>query len=132
MKKYLVIAALGAALTMGGCAGDLQKIQSAWGTLTQTTVPAQYAIVTANSFDALEAGATAYLQYCAKNLSTTVCSASNRRAVIKAVRDGRNFRNQVETYITTSTSVPEALYQSLLSVVNDLQVSPAATFGVNQ
>lgn len=128
MKKTLFALALLATVTLGGCASELAKIQNAYTVLTQTTVTSQSALVLANSYDALAASATVYLSYCKTNLTQAVCSADNLRGVIKYVRLGRAVRNQIEGYVSTQTTVPIAIYNSLLTVVNNLNLTPAANF----
>src|SRR5229473_1161846 len=124
MKKFLMVALALSTLTLGGCASGLAEIENAWSVVSSTTVPASYAIVTANAYDAIAAGATQYLKYCATNLTQTACSADSRRAVIKNVRAGRSIRNQIESYVTTSTTVPAALYNSLSDIVALLNSTP--------
>lgn len=120
MRKEL---ALIAALALGGCS-TLQTLQQAVG----TTVSPTQAIVAANAFDAAESGATSYLVYCKSNLSAPTCSASNRRAVIKYTRAGRAARNQIETAISTSSSVPATVYNTLVAAVTNLKATPAASY----
>ena len=120
MKKLLLCAVL----ALGGCS-TLQTLQQVAG----TTVSPTQAIVAANAFDAAESGATAYLIYCKSNLTTSACSADNRRSVIQYTRAGRAARNQIETAISTQTSVPATIYNSLVAAVTNLKASPAANFG---
>lgn len=121
MKKITIKLML--ALSLGGCA-TIQTLQQVAGT---TVTPTQ-AIVAANAFDAAESGATAYLVYCKANLTTAVCSADNRRAVLKYTRAGRAARNQIETAIQTQTSVPAELYNTLVAAVTNLKATPAANY----
>lgn len=125
MRKFLV--ALPVVLLLGGCAG-LASFQTAFNNITGTTISPQTALALANSFDAIEGGATVYLQYCKGNISQPVCAAANRRSVIKNVQLGRALRNQVGGYVTTSTSVPVAVYNALQAIVASLGSSPAANF----
>jgi len=121
MKKFLLISLM--ALSLGACS-TIQTLQQVVGTAVSPT----QAIVAANAFDAAESGATGYLVYCKANLSTAQCSAGNRRSVIKYVRAGRAARNQIETYIQTSTSVPSAVYNALMTAVNNIKSTPAANY----
>lgn len=120
MKKFLIIPIL---LLFTACA-QLQTLEMV---ATASVTPTQ-ALIAANSFDAAESGATAYLVYCKTNLSTSACNAANRRAVIKYTRAGRAARNQVETYIQTSASIPSAVYNSLVVAVTNLKSTPAANY----
>jgi hypothetical protein len=121
MKKIL---SLIICLAFGGCA-QLQTLT----TLATTSVTPTQAIVAANAFDGIEAGATGYLTYCKSNANVDAsCSAANRRSVIQYTRSGRAARNQIETYVSASTSIPSALYNTLVTAVNNLKASPAANY----
>jgi len=121
MKKLLVLFVF---LALGGCA-QLQTLT----TLATTSVTPTQAIVAANAFDGVEAGATGYLTYYKTNKNVDVaCSASNRRAVISYTRSGRAARNQIETYVQTSASIPSAVYNTLVTAVNNLKASPASNY----
>lgn len=128
MRKLLIALSLVATVSLGGCASEMAKLQNAFTVLTQTTVTSQSALVLANSYDALAASATVYLSYCKNNLTQPVCAKANLSAVIKYVRLGRTVRNQVEGYVSTQTTVPIAIYNALLAVVNNLNLTPAANF----
>lgn len=132
MRKYLAVSLVLGSLALGGCASELQKLHTFYNVVTQTTVPPNTIIVAANSFDALEATATQYLSYCKANLSTSACSAANRRTVIKAVRAGRAARNQLETYVTSNTAAPSAIYNALVAAINTLTTSAASTVGASK
>lgn len=122
-------------LTAGGCAGELQKIQSAVSIVTGTTVPPTSIIVAANAFNGIKATATNYLRWCKTNLSQPACSASNRRNVIKYVRAGTAARNQLETYLTTNSDAPATIYNALIAAyqaLNDPAQTPITTAGVAQ
>lgn len=119
MRKLLPVL-LGTVL-LGGCAQLDNNLTNAYDLLTQTSIPPTALIVAANSFDAIEATATNYLVYCKTNTAFQACAKSNRQAVIKAVRAGRILRTQVESYISTGTNAPPALYQEALGIVTTLQ-----------
>lgn len=121
---------LALAFVLSGCAGDLQKLQTVYTIVTESTVSPTAIVVAANSFDAIEATATQYLVYCKANLAQPVCSADNRRVVIRAVRSGRSARNQLETYITQQTPAPAPVYNVLITAINTLQASVASKAGV--
>ena len=120
MKKLLI---LGLALSLGACA-NLKNVYTA---ITEATVSSTQIVVAANAFDALEGTATQYLIYCKSNLTTAICSADNRRSVIKWVRTGRAARNQLETYVTSGNAGPSGLYNTLIAAINQLNSSPAAS-----
>lgn len=113
-------------LTVGGCAGELQKFKTAVSIVTGTTVSPTTVIVAANAFNGIKATATNYLRYCKTNLSRSECSATNRRNVIKYVRAGTAARNQLETYLTTNSDAPATIYNALIAAYNALN-DPAQT-----
>ena len=122
MKKLIL--SIVTALALSGCAA-LQTLQLA----STTTVSPTQAILAANAFDGIEAGATGFLTFChAGGNADATCSATNRRNVIKYVRAGRAGRNQMETYIQTSASSPSVVYNTVVAAVTSLQASPAASF----
>ena len=123
MKIKFGMAAALIALSLGGCA-TITELQQVAGTAVTPT----QAILAANSFDAIESGATAFLSYCKSTPSDSTCSAANRREVIKDTRAGRAARNQIETYIQTSSSIPAAIYNTLVVAVTNLRASPAANY----
>ncbi len=121
MKKILII---GLALFLSACA-QIQAIETA---ATATVTPTQ-AIIAANAFNAVKAGATAFLTYCSQTPVDSTCSATNRRNVIAYTRSGTAARNQIETYISSGgTSVPSAIYNTLVAAVTNLKASPAANY----
>lgn len=120
--KRLIPLAFG--LMLAGCA-TIQTLQQVAGTAVTPT----QALVAANAFNAIESGATSYLVYCKANLGTAACGAANRRAVIKYTRAGRAARNQIETAISTSSSIPTTIYNTLVAAVTNLRSTPASTFG---
>lgn len=120
------------ALGLAGCAtfnSDIAKLQQVYTVVTTATVPPTTVIVTANAFDALKATATNYGKYCIEGkFVDAICSASNRRNVIKFVRSGTTARNQLELSVTTNTPATATLYNLLVAAVNGLNSTPVATF----
>lgn len=121
MKKLLLIGAI--AFSLGACA----QIQTLTAVATSSVTPTQ-ALVAANAFDAAESGATGYLVYCKSNPTSTSCTQSTEQSVIRYVRAGRAARNQLETYIQTSATIPSVVYNSLVAAVNNLKATPAANY----
>lgn len=120
--KFSIVALV--SLYLGACA----QLQTLTQVATATVTPTE-AIVAANAFNAVKAGATGFLTYCAANKTDVNCSANNRRNVIAYTRSGTAARNQIETYISTGgTSVPSALYNTLVAAVTNLKASPAANY----
>jgi hypothetical protein len=111
-------------LALVGCA----NLQGIYTLATTATVPATSVVIAANSFDALKATAINYAHYCVdQKFPQPVCSASNRRAVIKAVRAGTAARIQLEASINTGQPAIATVYNTLISAVNALTASPINT-----
>lgn len=122
MKRIAL--ALLLALSVTGCA-QLQKLQTVYQEVSSATVTPQQVYIAANTFDGIQATATQYLTYCRANLTVALCSADNRRIVIRGVRAGRSARNQLETYLSQSTPAPSAIYNTLVAAITNLQQSAA-------
>lgn len=126
MKKLFAIAVLG--LSLAGCAQfqtALNDIQGAYTFVTTTTVTSGQAGIVANAYDALKGTAVNYANYCVtQKFPQPVCSAANRRAVIKAMRSGDAARAQIEVPITTAQPVTATLYNTLVAAVNALKAAP--------
>lgn len=117
MKKLALLLAL----ALGGCA----NLQGIYNLATTATVPANEVVIAANAFDALKATATNYGQYCVtQKFPQPVCSAANRRAVIKSVNAGTAARVQLEASINTNQPAIATVYNVLIGAVNALQTSP--------
>jgi hypothetical protein len=124
MKR--LIFALTLSLSLAGCA-NLQAITGVFKTVTETTVPANVVIPAANAFDILKAGAVNYGQYCIQQKMTpSVCSATTRRVVVKAIRSGTGARNQLEDSVTNGQPALSSIYNVLVAAVTQLQTTPAA------
>lgn len=125
MKRLILTIAL--SLALAGCSG-LQTLQTAYTAVTTATVPANEVVVAANAFDALKATAVNYGQYCiTQHFPRPVCSAANRRAVIKYVNAGTAARVQLEASITTEQPAIASVYNALIAAVNSLQSLPIHT-----
>jgi hypothetical protein len=126
MRKFII---LGLASFLGGCVtlqGDIAKLQQVYTIVTTATVPPSTIIITANAFDALKATAINYGTYCIQGkFIDPICSAANRRIVVKAIRTGTAVRNQLELSISSGTPASATLYNVLVSAVNSLSQSPA-------
>lgn len=111
-------------LALAGCA----NLQSIYTLATTATVPSGTVVIAANSFDALKATAINYANYCvAQKFPQPVCSAANRRAVIKAVNAGTSARVQLEASINTGQPALSTVYNTLVAAVNTLTASPINT-----
>lgn len=120
MKKLLLLGLL--ALT--GCA----NLQGIYTLATTATVPSGSVVIAANSFDALKATAVNYGNYCvSQHFPQPICSAANRRTVIKAVNAGTAARVQLEASINTGQPAIATIYNTLIGAVNTLTASPINT-----
>lgn len=120
MKKLVLLLAL----ALGGCA----NLQNIYTLATTATVSSSQVVIAANSFDALKATAVNYGLYCiAQKFPQPICSAANRRSVIKAVNAGTAARVQLEASMNTGQSALSTVYNTLVSAVNTLTASPINT-----
>lgn len=125
MKRIFIAAAF--ALSLAGCA-SLDAARQAYTLATETTVPANVVIPAANAFNILKAGATNYGRYCIQqNMAPAICAPSVRRVVVKAVRAGTGARNQLEASVASGQPAASSIYNVLVSAVQSLQQSPAAS-----
>lgn len=126
MKKLFAIALL--AFGLAGCAQlrtALNEVKGVYDYATTTTVTSGQAAIVANAYDALKATATNYAHYCiTQKFPQPLCSASNRRAVIKAVRAGDAARAQIEAPITAGQPVAATIYNTMVAVIQQLQSAP--------
>lgn len=117
-----------AGLALGACAQldtAIQDIKGAYVFATTTTVTSGQAGIVANAYDALKDTAVNYANYCVQmKFPQPVCSAANRRAVIKAVRSGDAARAQIEVPITSGQPVAATIYNTLVAAVNALKAAP--------
>src|SRR6185437_16162765 len=129
MKKLFVIALL--SLSLGACAQlqtALDEVKGAYTFATTATVTPGQAGIVANAFDALKVTATNYPNYCiTQKFPKPVCSAANRRAVIRGVNAGTAARAQIEAAVSTNQPVAGTIYNALVSAVQALQATPINT-----
>lgn len=129
MKRLILIAALG--LSLAGCAQfqtALSDLQGAYTFATTATVSSGQAGIVANAYDALKVTATTYGNYCiTQKFPLPLCSAANRRAVIKGVAAGTAARAQIEAAVGTGQPIAGTVYNALVSAVNALQATPINT-----
>lgn len=126
MRKLALTIAL--AVGLAGCAQlqtAITDLKGAYVFATTTTVTAGQAGIVANAYDALKGTAVNYGNYCvAQKFPQPVCSAANRRAVIKAVRSGDAARAQIEAPITAGQPITATIYNTLVAAVNALKAAP--------
>lgn len=138
MKKLLAVVIV--AFSLGGCAAELARFQDQVDKVVAVTqevaglkVSAKSVVVISNSFNTIKAGATQYLIYCKTNLERNVCSADNRRLVIKNIDLGTKLRDQLQEAARKGDTAAGTLFNALKSVIATLAKSPAAeSFGVAQ
>lgn len=137
MGKLRVAAALVlAAFALGGCAGemaklqaDIAKIKQVYVLATTTTIPETQAQIAVSSFQVLEAAATEYFRYCAKYKTDAKCTPDTLRTAIKYDRQGRAARDTIKTAAKTGQPILATAYNLLIGAVNVLGTTPVATFG---
>lgn len=107
------------ALALAGCAS--------FGNFTgiNPTVSPQAADVAVNTFDALEAAATAYnqLPLCAAGASIACHTAGAKAAIKPAILTGRTARNELEAALKASggAAIPVLSWNNLQSAITTLQ-----------
>lgn len=122
MKKLAIVLV---ALWLGGCA-QLGLLRDAYNYAEGTTVSPQAILIASNAFNILEGTATNYFVYCRPRLSEAVCSADNRRKVIKSVKAGRAARTTLEGYFDKNSPAPAVIYNTLIDAIAILRATPIA------
>jgi hypothetical protein len=122
MKKLLLGIAL--ALSLTACA----SVQNDWAkiaALTSSQVTVTTVAVAGNTFDALEATATAYLRLprCSGTNGPACRDPSATKKIIPAVRAGRVARNNLEQFFLDHPGQlgPQGLYDALQASIGTLQ-----------
>ena len=118
MRKLAILGALALATALSGC-NTLSVISGA-------AISPQSADVAINSFDVLEASATAYLSLptCGAPSATVVCKNLTAAAkIIPAVKSGRVARDQILALLNANSgaAIPVATYNTLEAVITTLQ-----------
>jgi hypothetical protein len=119
MRKLL----LGLALALGvtACA----NLKNDLAVLTSTQVTITTVAVAGNTFDALEATATAYLRLprCSGTNGPACRDPAATKKIIPAVRSGRVARNNLEQFFADHPGQlgPQGLYDALQASINTLQ-----------
>lgn len=121
LRRALTI--VGVSLALAGC-GHLATVQK----VATATVPAEVVIPAANTFNILKGAATNYGRYCISvNMDAAICSAPNRRAVIKAVRVGTGARDRMVATLESGTPAAASVFNLMVGAIDDLKNSPANT-----
>lgn len=125
MKKYLVIAAL--AVSLGGCAA-IQNLEGTFNLVTTATVEPSYVNIAINTYAALKQTAVNYGSYCVtQKFPQPVCSAANRRAVIRFVKAGDGAVETLEPALASGQPLLSTTYNALIGAVNGLKTTPITT-----
>src|SRR6267154_3509298 len=119
MKRLLAIGLL--ALTLGGCASTLAKLETAYEVVTTASVTPTQIVIAGNAFDAAEIGATGYLTYCSTHKAESPCALVTRKRVVASVRAGRTARNALEPYVLAGSAGPVVLYNALINAVSAIK-----------
>lgn len=122
MRRFAIVLV---AVWLGGCA-QLELLRDAYQYAESTTVTPQAILIASNAFNILEGTATNYFVYCRPRLVEPVCSADNRRKIIKAVRTGRAARTTLEGYFDKNASAPAVVYNTLINAIAVLRATPIA------
>lgn len=120
MKKLFLLAAL----SLGGCS-TIQNLE----TIASGSVSPQQVLVAANSFDAIEATATTYLNLPTCPIAQPICKTQSVVAtLVPQIRNARSARNQLEAYMTANPgqAVPVSNYNVLVTGINTLQTALAS------
>jgi hypothetical protein len=127
MRKLLL--GLTLALSLAACA----SLQNDWSVLTSAKVTVTTVAVAGNTFDALEATATAYLRLprCTGSNGPICRDTRATKAIISAVRSGRVARNNLEQFFIDHPGQlgPQGLYDALQTAIGTLQ-SVIATYNI--
>ena len=119
MRK--IILALSFAIGLTACA----SLQNDWNVLTSTQVTITTVAVAGNTFDALEATATAYLRLprCGSTSGAVCRDPAASKKIISAVRAGRVARNNLEQFFVDHPGQlgPQGLYDALQASIATLQ-----------
>lgn len=134
MKKLLLVPFL--ALALGGCATELQKIQTAFNVITTASVSPSQAQVAVSSFEVIEAAATEYFVYCHNNPAVSACAPGTKaqpgplRIAIKYDRQGRAARDQIKAAGKSGALISTTVYNLLTDAITNLtSATPVQSFG---
>jgi aspartate-semialdehyde dehydrogenase len=126
MKKITsLIAAVFLAVSLAGCAGFVQKVETAVSVVTSASVTPQEAYIAINAFDAVEATTTNVLRVPLCNGTRPVCRPLGvREQINKTVLAGRVARNEVKAYMRANPgqSISIQSFSDLKSATSSLQV----------
>jgi hypothetical protein len=128
MKKLLIAAVLACTVTLGGCAGEMAKIQTtvsnAIGVIGNARIDSKSTYIAINAFNAAEQAVTAYLRLPRCNGTTPVCRFNGAAAALEApFRSAIHARNDLRAWMKAHPgSLADAgLYNALKAATSTLQ-----------
>jgi hypothetical protein len=125
---YRIIAVIGLALALSGCA-DFAKIRQIYTLATTSTVPASVVRPAAATFDILKGTAANFAAYCVdQKFVPTGCDVDTRRKIVKFVTQGTKARIQLRASVENGQPALSTIYNLLVDAVTGLQATPASTF----
>lgn len=127
--KYCVIGLV--ALSLGACAQFNQvvsEVQGIYAFATTATVSGKQAAIAMNAYVALKGTAVNYANYCiSQKFPQPVCSAANRRAVIRGVHSGDSAVAALKASLASGAGAPSTLYNAIIAAIQALQTTPINT-----
>lgn len=118
-KPIIVLCAIGA---LAGCA-DIRAVTNTIGVVADAQIPANVALVAANSFDAVELSAKNILVFCTPTPAPAICASqrANIRTMSAAVLAGRPIRNAIEPLNAgVASPVSKSAYDKLEAIISTL------------
>lgn len=126
---YRIIAIIGLAFALSGCAADLAKLKQVYTFATTATVPASVVRPAAATFDILKGTAANFANYCVeKQLAPLGCDVATRRKIVTFVKQGTKARIALRSSVENGQPATATIYNLLVDAVTGLQATPAATF----
>jgi hypothetical protein len=130
MRTFIRLGLLCVAITLAGCQnGALQKFEHIYDVAVTTTVPARDVRVAADTFDILKGTVANFAVFCVSNHFTPLgCDVATRRKISMAIKSGAKVRSAIRGSLATNQPVLSTVYNVLISAIDAIQATPAATF----
>lgn len=119
--KFLGAMIIGVVLALSGCANQLAKIETAYTTVTDMSVPSTKLAVAAQTFDLAKVTATNYKIYCTPVPSPVGCNDTLiHKTLNPAIKSGTDARDQIKVFIKAHPGAlgSKGLYDSVISATN--------------
>jgi hypothetical protein len=131
-----IIALVGLALALSGCAAEMEKfrqeiavVKQVYAVATTATVPASVVRPAAATFDILKGTAANFAVYCVSNKFAPIgCDVDARRKIVLFVKQGTKARIALRSSVENGQPATATIYNLLVGAVTGLQATPAATF----